>query len=285
MQIAILSAGEMGAFVGRELCAAGHTVSTVVAGRGAETVERAEEAGMQVLPGLVPLLQGAEMVLSILPPAVARSVAIDIASTARDAGRDFVFLECNAVSPAHVQTIAACFEKTGCCFVDGGIVGGPPRGDYRPHLYVSGDIPAGLGEALNPAFDVRSLGPDIGTASAMKMCYAAMTKGLNSLLAAALLAAGRYRLLDELAAELAESQPELLARAESFVPRLPSDAERWAPEMRFIAECFSAVNVTGQFHLGAAEILDLLAASEFGHETRRSRDRHRSACDTVRALI
>ena len=285
MQIAVLAAGEMGAGVGRQLGDAGHAVSTVVADRGRETVERAAEAGMLAKPDLPTLLADAEVVLSILPPAVSQSVAAEIAGVVRDTGRGFIFVECNAISPAHVQIIAGLFEQLPCTFVDGGIIGGPPRDDYRPHLYLSGTIADDLDAILSPAFDVRWLGTEIGTASAMKMCYAAITKGVNSLLTAALLAAGRYELLEELSAELSESQPALLARAEKYVSRLPSDAERWAPEMRFIAETFDDVGVPPDFHRGAAEILEILAKSPFGHETRRSRDLSRDALETIRRLV
>ncbi len=285
MQIAILAAGEMGAGVGAQLVKAGHSVSTVVEGRGQETVERAAEAGFEVRQDLPALLSDAAVVLSILPPAVAQTVAEDIAGVLQDKGRDFVFVECNAVSPDHVQTISELFEPTFCPFVDGGIVGGPPRDDYRPHLYLSGAEPEGLDETLRGAFDVRRLGPAVGTASAMKMCYAAITKGLNSLLAAAFLAAGRYELLDELSAELAESQAALLTRAEQYLSRLPSDAERWAPEMRFISDTFDAVGVPPEFHQGAAEMLEILARSPFGNETRRSRDLDRTAQETIRKIV
>ena len=285
MQIAILAAGEMGAGVGAQLVGAGHSVSTVLEGRGQETIERATDAGFDDRQDLPALLGDADIVLSILPPAAAHAVAEDIAAVARDAGLHSVFFECNAVSPMHVQEIAGLFENTACPFIDGGIVGGPPRSDYRPHLYVSGADFEAMDESLSAAFDVRRLGSDIGTASAMKMCYAAITTGLNSLLTTALLAAGRYELLDELSAELAESQPDLLARAEKYISRLPSDAERWAPEMRFIAETFEAVGVPPEFHLGAAEILEILANSPFGSETRRSRDLDRTALETIRKLV
>ena len=285
MQIAILAAGEMGAAVGARLVSAGHAVSTVLNGRGQETADRAAGAGFEAREGLHELLEDAELVLSIVPPAAAFGVANDVAREAKESSRTFVFLECNAVSPEHVHTIAGVFKQTPCQFIDGGIVGGPPREDYRPHLYVSGDGADHLHQSLESAFDVRRLGPDIGTASAMKMCYAAITKGLNSLLAAAFLAAGRYELLDELSAELAESQAGLSARAERYLSRLPADAERWAPEMRFISETFDAVGVPKEFHIGAAQMLELLAESQFGDETRRSRDLSRSALDTIRGIV
>ena len=76
----------------------------------------------------------------------------------------------------------------------------------------------------------------------------------------------------------------MFAKAETTVPRLPADAGRWVFEMREIAETFRSEGVPGGFHDGAAEIMDLMAGSEFGHETRRSRDRDRTSAQTIAAL-
>jgi 3-hydroxyisobutyrate dehydrogenase-like beta-hydroxyacid dehydrogenase len=134
------------------------------------------------------------------------------------------------------------------------------------------------------AFDIVHLGTDPGTASAMKMVYASITKGTNALLAAAFVTAERNGLLEPLMAELASSQPGMLRRAEANIGRMPADAARWAPEMREIARTFDAAGMPGDIHRGTAETMEFLARSAFGTETRRTIDRSRTMSQTVRAI-
>jgi 3-hydroxyisobutyrate dehydrogenase-like beta-hydroxyacid dehydrogenase len=274
----------MGAAIGGRLVAAGHTVTTLLAGRGEATADRARDAGFQSAESMGHLLGDADLFLSIVPPASAFAVAKRVAKEARTGGAVFDFIECNAISPAQARAIEAMFEGTQVDIVDGGIVGGPPADESLPRLYVSGEVPTALQDLDGIAFRLRAVDGGIGAASALKLCYAAITKGTNALLAAALLAAERHGLLDPLTAELSESQPMLYGRAEANISRLPADSARWAPEMRYVAEAFESVGVTGELHLGAARMLDLLADSIYGHETRRTRDTGRSALETIKGL-
>ena len=75
--VAIVAPGNMGSAVGRRLTENGVRVLTTLAGRGAASVGRASAAGMTDVP--LDRLTGAEIVLSILPPAHALSFAEQMA--------------------------------------------------------------------------------------------------------------------------------------------------------------------------------------------------------------
>lgn len=282
--VGIVSPGEMGAGIAGALTRiAGCRVLAVLDGRGAQTVDRAREAGMTDCASLAGMVAGCDLVLSVVPPAAARETAAKVAQAMRDTGRCPDFVECNAIAPATLLEIAALFANLNVRFVDGGIIGSPP-GEERPRLYVSGPRCDVLMSLDGTAFDIVDLGPDPGTASAMKMVYASITKGTNALLAAALVAAERNGLLEPLVAELASSQPQLLRRAEANISRLPADAARWAPEMREIAATFDATAMPGDIHRGTAAMMEILARSAFGTETRRTLDRTRSMSQTIKTI-
>lgn len=280
MDIGFLGAGEMGAGLARALGQAGHACRAVATGRSAETLARMGEAGMTPVADLAALAAGSDVIFSVLPPERAEPEAEALARVAR---APLIFVEANAISPMRARRIASRLAGAGLQVIDGGIVGMPPTGDARPRLYVSGES-APLAPLDGTAFDIRDLGPGIGRASAMKMTYAALTKGSNALLTAVLLAGERLELTDALREELAGSQPDQLKRAEAVVPRLPADAGRWVFEMQEIADTFRSQGLPGGFHDGAAEIMALLDASEFGHETRRTRDTARSAAATIASV-
>ena len=282
LRIGLIGCGEMGAAVGAHLVQAGHEVSTVLEGRGSETRTRAAEAGLAELPDLPALVGRADVLLSVVPPSMAMGIASEVAALLGNTGRPALFVDANAISPELVLDIAARFLPGS--FLDGGLVGAPPRDGVRPRLYLAGPAHERLAELDGIAFDIVGLGEEIGRASAFKMAYAAVTKGTNALLTNALLLAARHGLLDVYLEELSASQPELACRAQANIPRLPADSGRWVFEMEEIARSFAAVGLPSGFHEGAAELMRLLDASPFGTETRRTIDRSRTARGTIETI-
>jgi L-threonate 2-dehydrogenase len=234
--IAIVAQGAMGAGIGRRLAQRGATVLTSLAGRSAASARRAAEAGMR--DATPAELAGADVFLSVLPPSEARACAAWLAPALQAAPRKAAYVDCNAVSPATAEAVGATVAPTGAAFVDGGIIGGPPRDDgYTPVLYLAGPEAERLAAAPLRAhgLDVRVTPGPIGAASALKMSYAGITKGLVALSSAMVLAATRAGAAEGLRAELARSQPELLAWLARMVPAMPDKAYRWVGEMEEIA--------------------------------------------------
>lgn len=281
--VGFIGMGEMGAAIARCVTAAGHAVYAVAKGRSRETIERMAEARVEPLESRSELLERCGIVFSVIPPSEAEPEATATIEALRAGGR-IAFVEANAIAPARTMRIAGLFGGSGSLLVDAGIIGGPPSGADRPRLYASGpDVPElrGLDGA---GFDLVHLGPDIGRASAFKMAYAAATKGTNSLLTAVLLAAELSGFAEEFEREFSASQPVLHRRAHSNIARLPSDAGRWIFEMEEIASAFRSLGLPGGFHDAASEIMTLLSESEFGSETRRTRDKSRTAAATVSSV-
>jgi 3-hydroxyisobutyrate dehydrogenase-like beta-hydroxyacid dehydrogenase len=166
--------------------------------------------------------------------------------------------------------MAKTITDAGGRYVDGGIIGGPPRTGYAPRFYVSGTHRAALLELDGKGIQVMDVGDEIGRASAIKMCYASMTKGINALQTAMMSASARLGVYDELVAELETSQSAALERIEASVQRLPSVAGRWIGEMEEIAATFESVGVTGDFHKGAAAIFRLADSATI--ESDKTRD-------------
>jgi len=239
---------------------------------------------MAVVPDYDELVERADVFISVVPSSAAESVAVSIVDRCRLVDGDRVFLEANAVSPQKLRDIARLFDGSRITFIDGGIVGLPPGEGYRPRLYTSGPSSA-LAALDDVAWTRVDLGPEPGRASAMKMLYASVTKGVNTLLTNAALAASKLGLLEEFLAELQASQAQLEQRARANLPRLPADAGRWASEMQEIAATFREAGLPDDFHRGAEAIMRLLNASPFGEETRRSRDTRRTLEDTVRGIV
>lgn len=255
--VAVIAPGHMGAGVGARLVENGVRVLTSLEGRSAASVARAERAGMKGASDAE--IAAADFVLSIVPPADAAALAEKLAPALRASNRKPVYVDCNAINPQSARGVADIVEAAGTPFVDGGIIGGPPRAAYDgPVFYVSG-AGAGRVEALNDyGLIVRRIDGAFGAASALKMSYAGITKGLTALGSAMALAASRAGVADALQAELAASQPALLAYLNRAVPDMFGKAYRWVAELGEIAS-FAGREAEGAMYGGIADLYARLA--------------------------
>ena len=261
--IAVIAPGAMGSGVGQRLAEHGADVVTSLAGRGRASAERARAAGMRAVDDAG--LADVEVILSIVPPGSALALAERLAPVLRSAARKPMYLDCNAVSPATVARIAAVIVPTGAIFVDGGIIGGPPKpGSTGTSIYVSGpDAPRAAGLAEH-GLEMKLLGERIGEASALKMSYAGITKGFTALASAMMLAATRGGSAQALHAELADSQKPLFAWLTRQVPNMYPKAYRWVAEMEEISAFAGEDPAAGAVFEAFARFYERMAADADG---------------------
>jgi L-threonate 2-dehydrogenase len=260
--VAVLAQGMMGSGVGKRLHDNGAEVRTLIGGRSAESAERARAAGMKPESNEKAMLDGADFFLSILPPGEAENLAHRLAPALSALANKPIYVDCNAVSPQTAQRIGAIIEPTGARFVDAGIIGGPPRGEYNPRIYASG---AAVGETAvlrDWGLDWRAIDGPIGAASGLKMSYAGITKGITALGSAMMLGAARFGCAEALVAELSSSQPQIFKYLSASIPRMYDKAYRWVAEMEEISDFLGANPPSRDIYAAIARLYDYLAAAE-----------------------
>jgi L-threonate 2-dehydrogenase len=261
--VAIIAPGQMGAAVGRRLSHNGLRVVTSLEGRSRDSVSRAAAASMVSVS--LDELAAADIFLSIVPPGEAESLAHRLAPILRRAPKKPVYVDCNAVSPRTVEAIAAIVEPTGTPYVDAGIIGGPPKpGGAGPVFYLSGERAGDVAALEEFGLVCKVLDGPIGAASALKMSYAGITKGLTALASVMILAATRAGTAGALRRELGDSQPMLLAWFERQIPSMFGKAYRWVAEMEEIAEFVGADAAAQELFIGNAHFYERLAAEFAG---------------------
>lgn len=270
--IGILSPGDMGHAVGATLARHGLRVLTNLQDRSARTAALAAQAGIINVGDDQTLVREVDMLLSILVPSQAYACAERIASAIRATGSNVLYADCNAIAPSTVQSLADLITAAGAEIVDVGIIGSPPRPDSDgPRLYVSGSAAEQFALLKEYGLDVRVLGPHIGQASGLKMCYASLTKGLTALASEALTAGKALGLNDALAAELQSSQSMLYRLFERSVPGMPPKAYRWVGEMEEIARTYADLGLPPQMLEGAAAIYRFVERTPLGAEVPEER--------------
>jgi 3-hydroxyisobutyrate dehydrogenase-like beta-hydroxyacid dehydrogenase len=258
--VGLLHPGEMGAAVGGCLVSAGHTVLWDPAGRSRASTGRALAAKLSGarLPDLV---SGSSVILSICPP----HAALDVARQVADAGYGGVYVDANAISVATAARVASVVEAGGASYVDGGIVGPPPETAGRTRLYLSGrraeEVRALFGRS---ALDARIAEGPAFAASAVKMAYAAWTKGTGALLLAVRALARAEGVEETLLAEWELSQPPLRPQSERAAASAAAKGWRWVAEMEEIAGSMAAAGLPDGFHKAAAEVFGRVARGPAG---------------------
>lgn len=263
--VGILHPGQMGVSIAASIRNGGHTVYWASHGRSADTRARAEENGLRDAGTLQDLCGLCEIVVSVCPPHAAEEVAHAVMAC----GFDGVYVDGNAISPQRAHRIAAAVSGDGAAtFVDGSIIGPPAWKPDSTWLYLSGahaDAVAAL-FAAGPAQAVV-MGAEPGQASALKMCYAAYTKGSTALLTAVLGTAEALGVRSTLAEQWRLDGNGLDVDAPQRARRVTSKAWRFAGEMDEIAATFRDAGLPGGFHEAAGDVYRRLADFKDAPET------------------
>ena len=282
--VAILSPGDMGSNVGRALRENGLEVITCLTYRSQRTRELAESAGIVDVPDFAQMIDRADIVLSVLVPERAVDVARQVAAVIEQSGKPLPFADCNPVAPAVAIEMAKIIDGAGGKYIDGGIIGSPPGRGAPPRFYASGPHESILGQLDGRGISVPMMGGDVGRASAIKMCYASLSKGTAALNASALISAMNLGIYDEFVHEMESSQQGVLKNMQG-VNGLGAKAFRWIDEMEQISATFGAAGATPHMHKGAADIFRLVTSSPIGDERPETIDTSRTLRETVELLV
>jgi 3-hydroxyisobutyrate dehydrogenase-like beta-hydroxyacid dehydrogenase len=283
-KVGLMTPGDMGQAVAMQIKAKGFTVCTALDQRSERSRALAREAGLTDVGTVARLIAECDVVLSVMNPGSAIDFARVAADALRASGRHTLIADCNAIAPDTVHEIARLIEGAGGRFLDGGIIGSPPRGKVKTNLYVSGPGAADLQALAGPQLLVHVVSGRIADASALKMCYGALNKGMQALWLEVLIAAQRLGVDGLLEEQLRQSRGDLLGWAHDQFPKLPPKAYRWVPEMLEISKTLGSAGITPKVFQGAADIYAFVAATSLGKETPENRDKERSGKDVVRML-
>lgn len=264
-RIALISPGAMGSAIAACLTAAGHDVLTSLAGRSAASRTRAESAGMADASDAQ--LAGCDMILSVVPPAEAEGLVERFMPLLQTQAAKPLFVDANALNPTSKKRLAARLAEAGIRMVDGAIIGPPPTGGNRvTTTFLSGGEAASACSILDvPGCGATLLDGGVGAASALKMCYGGINKGVVGLATALLRAAHRHGAADALRAEMQRSMPDLFLRYGRQIPDMVPKAYRWVAEMEEIAAFLAEDDPAGgQLFEGMAGLFAAVEADRQG---------------------
>ena len=255
-KIGILHPGEMGISIAASAINSGHAVYWVSQGRSDQTRLRAEKYSLKEVRSLGELCQRCEIIFSVCPPHAAEDMADSVIKT----GFQGLYLDANAISPGRSIRIGQLMESNDILFVDGGIIGGPAWTPKETWLYLSGVHAEEIAACFsNGPLETKMIANEIGKASALKMCYAAYTKGSTALLAAVLATSESLGVRENLYEQWDMDNSGFSDQVNERVRRVTAKAWRFEGEMREIAATLQEAGMPGGFHQAAAEIYHRMA--------------------------
>jgi 3-hydroxyisobutyrate dehydrogenase-like beta-hydroxyacid dehydrogenase len=254
--VALLHPGNMGSTIGAAAATSGARVVWASEQRSNASRERAKQAGLIDVESLANAVRESEVVLSVCPP----HAAVEIAESVARQSFKGIYVDANAISRATAVQVGEIVGRTGASFVDGGIIGAPVKKAGTTRLYLSGTRAPEIAELFSASMlAAKAIGPEPGAASALKVAYAAWTKGTDALLLAIRALAAHDGVDQALLEEWNISQPDLERRCQRAAAVAVPKMWRYVGEMEEIAETFRAAGLPGGFHLAAAELCQRLA--------------------------
>ncbi len=249
--IGIIHPGEMGISVAASAQAGGSTVLWASQGRSLQTQARAAEHALIDAGSIEDLCRTCSIIISVCPPQAAAEVADQVLASSFKG----LYVDVNAISPQKAQQIGEKMSNVGIPFVDGGIIGGPAWEPDSTWLYLSGNNAQRIAAIFEKGLlKTEVISADVGDASALKMCYAALTKGSSALLCAVMGAAEGLGVREHLQRQWERDELGSAERNVQRVRRVTAKSWRFAGEMEEIASTFESTGLPGGFHQAAAEI-------------------------------
>ncbi len=255
-RIGIIHPGAMGISLAAAAQNSGHQVYWASQGRSPQTRDRAVKFGLHDTDTVAKLCETCDVIVSVCPPHAAEDVALHVVRY----GYQGHYLDCNAISPQRAVQIGLTMSDVGMTFTDGGIIGGPAWQPKKTWLYLAGpQAETAIAWFAAGPLETTIVGDTIGKASALKMCYAAYTKGTTALICATLAAAHHLGVQDALFEQWNRDDADFAAQAGQRVQQVTAKAWRFAGEMEEIAATFNDVGVPDGFHQAAAIVYQRLA--------------------------
>jgi len=264
MKIGILHPGAMGV----SLAAAARNSSCEVywasQGRSRGTARRAAEQKLTDAGSLQALCELCSMIVSVCPPHAAEDVAAEVLAH----GFRGLYVDVNAISPKKTIAIGERVHAAGADYVDGGIIGPPAWSPGATWLYISGPRAEEVAACFSAGpLEADAIGEEIGKASALKMCFAANTKGTTALFCAILATAEELGVRDDLLRQWSKNGSGFADQATRNVRTVTAKAWRFVGEMHEIASTFEEAGLPGGFHRAAADVYTRISEFKDASET------------------
>jgi 3-hydroxyisobutyrate dehydrogenase len=275
--VALIGHGEVGAMLARDLQAAGVPDIRAFDLKFLDARDKLTDDARALSPAIAcasaaEAVAEAGLVFSAVTAAqtveAAKSVVSGILSGA-------YFVDLNSASPGARRAAAAAIDGAGGRYVEAAVMSAiTPRGIKSPILLGGPHAADFLAFAAPFGMAAQVYSPEIGRASAAKLCRSVLIKGLEALLTESLMAARHYGVERDVIDSLADMLPlpDWNKTASYMIGRSGQHGRRRAEEMREAAETVAEAGIAPLLSTAIARRQDLTASlvpAELAADTKR----------------
>jgi 3-hydroxyisobutyrate dehydrogenase-like beta-hydroxyacid dehydrogenase len=282
LRIAFIGFGEVGQLFGRQLAAkAGVDVAVydiLFQNRtvGADLRARARDAGVRAAENAADACRGSHIVISAVTADAALAAARQAAPALESSQ---IYVDLNSVSPTTKRRIAEAVEGHCAGFVEFAVMAPVSDPGIAVPILAGGRQAHVVAAALNAVgMAVNPVSPEIGVASATKLCRSIVIKGMEALMVDLNLAAQRAGVLPAVLASLEASYPGMdWAEVARIMPsRVKRHGRRRAAEMREASRMMAELGLDGSLAAAIADRQESFAGStiDLDHGSTPRKDVH-----------
>jgi 3-hydroxyisobutyrate dehydrogenase-like beta-hydroxyacid dehydrogenase len=214
--------------------------------------ERLQGLRVDMVPAIPRLVKSCDVVISLVTPAVASSVAVEAGKTRSRA----LFIDFNSISPTEKQACSRLFVEG--TFVDGAILGSIGGEGATTPLALAGPCAKRASTLLRSAgLRVSVISTKVGEASALKICRSIFMKGVESLLIETLLAANEFRMTEPVLRSIEQTFNSygLRSMVHMLVTTHAVHCRRRASEMQSAMKMMDEIGIPGRMCKAARDVL------------------------------
>ncbi|ASK28792.1 hypothetical protein CEY12_01125 [Chryseobacterium sp. T16E-39] len=254
--IAILFPGDMGTQIAKALIKNNYKVITAGNGRSARTLENIKSIGIEDVGSLQNIVEQADIILSLTSPEGSLEIAENTISCLENTDNRPVFIDLNSNTPEVALNLEKLFSAKNIKFVNGAVMGASKDIPDHATLIVSGTYRNIFLDVFSTVFKIKDAGEKTEAASAYKLLFSMVNKGMNALFFETMTAAAHFGILDELNDSLQEFLPGTYKDLMKTTPTYPQHIFRRIDEMKGLTQMLKSENLPGIIASGTAETFE-----------------------------
>ncbi|MFP3595712.1 DUF1932 domain-containing protein [Chryseobacterium sp. SIMBA_029] len=254
--IALLFPGDMGTQIAKELIKHQFKVITAGEGRSPRTLQNIQNAGIEDAGSLQNVVNQAEVILSLTSPEGSIIIAEQVISCLKNTDNRPVYIDLNSNTPVAALAIEALFSAIDIQFINGAVMGASKDIPDHAALVVSGIHRHAFIDLFSTLFTIKDAGEKTEAASAYKLLFSMVNKGMNALFFETMTAATHFGILDELNESLQAFIPGTYQDLTKTTPTYPQHIFRRIDEMKGLTEMLDSENLPSVMASGTAETFE-----------------------------
>lgn len=254
--IALLFPGDMGTQIAKVLIKNNYKVITAGEGRSPRTLQNIKDIGISDVGSLQNSVEQADIIISLTSPEGSLDVAKNTISCLKSTVNRPVYIDLNSNTPEIALAIEKLFSSVGVQFVNGAVMGASKDIPNHATLVVSGIHRNLFINPFSEIFKIKDAGEKTEAASAYKLLFSMVNKGMNALFFETMTAAAHFGILDELNESLQEFLPGTYQDLIKTTPTYPQHIFRRIDEMKGLTEMLKNENLPHIISSGIAETFE-----------------------------